>query len=278
MNVTLTGASGFLGRALDARLAAEGYRVARLKLREAQTAPVSDAVIHLSGESIAQRWTAAAKRRIHDSRTEGTRRLIKELSKLARPPRVLVSASAIGIYGSREDEILTEASAPGSGFLAGVCVDWERAAQEAAALGTRVVLLRFGIVLDTRGGALARMLPAFRLGAGGRLGSGRQWMSWIHLDDALGLVEAALTDERLTGPVNATAPNPVTNAEFTHALAHAIHRPAFVPVPALALKLLFGEMAGLLLDSARVLPRAALDAGCRFRYSELGSALEQLFP
>ena len=192
MNVTLTGAGGFLGRALDARLGAAGYRIARLKLREAQTAPVSDAVIHLAGEPIAQRWTAAAKRRIHDSRTEGTRRLVAELSKLVRPPRVLVSASAIGIYGSRGDEILTEASAPGGDFLAGVCADWERAAREAAALGTRVVSLRFGIVLDPRGGALARMLPAFRLGAGGRLGPGRQWMSWIHMEDALGLIETAL--------------------------------------------------------------------------------------
>jgi uncharacterized protein len=274
--VVLTGARGFMGRALTARLEAAGHRVLPLKVREAQAVPPCDAVVHLAGEPIAQRWTAAAKQRIRDSRIEGTRRLVGHLAKLERAPRVLVAASAIGIYGSRGDEILTEASAPGRDFLAGLCVAWEQAAQEAAPLGTRVVSLRFGIVLGREGGALARMLPPFRLGVGGRLGSGRQWMSWIHLEDVAGLIEFSLGADRIAGPVNATAPNPVTNAEFTRHLAAALHRPAFTPAPAFALKLMFGEMAGLLLDSQRVEPRAALAAGYAFRYPELALALTSL--
>jgi hypothetical protein len=247
-----------------------------LKLREAQAVPPCDAVVHLAGEPIAQRWTAAAKQRIRESRVEATRRLVAQLAKLERAPRVLVAASAIGIYGSRGDEVLTEASAPGSDFLAEICVAWEQAAREAAALGIRVVSVRFGIVLGREGGALARMLPPFRLGVGGRLGSGRQWMSWIHLEDALGLLEFALGRDALAGPLNATAPNPVVNAEFTRRLAAALHRPAFTPAPAFALKLMFGEMAGMLLNGQRVEPRAALAAGYTFRYPELAPALNQL--
>jgi uncharacterized protein (TIGR01777 family) len=272
MDVALTGASGFLGRALTARLETAGHRVLPVKLREAVSAPPADAVVHLAGETISQRWTRAAKQRIRESRIDGTRRLVAALAQLPRPPRALIAASAIGIYGARGDEILTETSAPGTGFLAEVCEEWERAAREAEALGTRVVSLRFGFVLG-RGGALARMLPAFRLCAGGRLGSGRQWMSWIHLEDALGLIEFALAADGVSGPLNATAPEPVSNADFTHRLAAALHRPAIMPVPAFALKLLFGEMAGLLLASQRVEPRAALDAGFRFRYPELAGAL-----
>ncbi len=277
MKITLTGAGGFLGRALAERLRAAGHEVQPLKLRETHALAPSDAVVHLAGEPIAQRWTAAARRRIRESRIEGTRRLISEMARLEPAPRVLVAASAIGYYGSRGDEILTETSAPGGGYLTELCVQWEQAAREAAALGTRVVPLRFGLVLSRDGGALARMLPAFRVGAGGRLGSGRQWMSWIHRDDALALAEFALGEERLTGPVNATSPNPVTNAEFTRELASTLHRPAFVAAPAFALKLMFGEMAGLLLDSQRVLPRAALDAGFQFRFPELGAALRNIF-
>jgi uncharacterized protein (TIGR01777 family) len=276
--VALTGASGFIGRALAGRLTAAGHEVRPLKLREEQSVPACDAVVHLAGESVAQRWTTEAKRRILASRTDGTRRLIAELEKLPAPPRVLVCASAIGFYGSRGDEILDEKSAPGDGFLARVCVQLERAADPAAALGIRVVKLRIGVVLGPGGGALARMIPAFRLGVAGRLGSGRQWMSWIHLADLLALIEFALANGIISGPVNATAPNPVTNAQFTAGLARALKRPAFVPAPAFALKLMFGEMASMLLEGQRVLPRAALEAGFSSSYPELGPALRSLLP
>lgn len=275
MKITITGASGFVGRALAGRLVAAGHSVQPLKLRESAAAPAADAVIHLAGEPVAQRWTAEAKRRIRASRAEGTRKLVDSLAQLSPRPATLISASAVGIYGSRGDVILTESSAPGSGFLAEVCVEWERAAGIANALGIRVVNVRIGLVLG-HGGALARMLPAFKLGAGGRLGSGEQWMSWIHLDDLTALVEFALSETSLRGPVNATSPNPVTNAEFTRKLAAALHRPAFAAVPAFALKLMFGEMAGVLLDSQRVLPKAAEAAGFRFRYPDLAPALADL--
>ena len=272
MIVTLTGASGFIGRALAARLAAAGHTVEPWSLRSPQPLQVCEAVIHLAGEPIAQRWTPEAKRRIRESRIEGTRRLI---AALPTPPRVFICSSAVGFYGSRGDEVLTEASAPGTGFLAELCVEWERAAGEAQALGMRVVKLRTGMVLGPNGGALQKMLPAFRRGAGGRLGSGRQWMPWIHIDDLLDLFEFALA-ATVSGPLNAVAPNPVTNREFTAALARVLHRPAFVPVPAFLLKMLFGEMASVLLDSQRVSPRAALDAGFAFRHPELGPALQNI--
>jgi len=274
--VALTGARGFIGRALTGRLSAAGHAVRPVKLREAQAVSACDAVIHLAGEPVAQRWTAQAKQRILASRADGTRRLIGELEKLSAPPRVLVCASAIGIYGSRGDEILDERSGRGDGFLAEVCVALEQAADRAAALGMRIVKLRIGIVLGLGGGALARMLPAFRVGVAGRLGSGRQWMSWIHVDDLVGLIEFALIHDGVAGPVNATAPNPVTNAQFTAELARTLHRPAFVPVPAFALKLMFGEMASVLVDGQRVLPRAALEAGFSFEYPEIGPALRNL--
>jgi uncharacterized protein (TIGR01777 family) len=232
-------------------------------------------VVHLAGEPLAQRWTAEAKRTIRESRVEGTRALVGSLARLSPRPAMLVSASAVGIYGSRGDQLLTEDSAPGSGFLADVCAEWERTAGVANALGIRVVIVRTGVVLG-HGGALARMLPVFKLGLGGRLGSGRQWMSWIHIDDLTALIEFVLSGARLRGPVNATAPNPVTNAEFTRTLASALHRPAFAVVPAFALKMLFGEMASVLLDSQRVLPKAAQAAGFQFRYPDLGPALAGL--
>lgn len=273
MIVTLTGASGFIGRALAERLAAAGHQVQPFSLRSPQALKVCDALIHLAGEPIAQRWTPEAKRRIRESRIEGTRRLI---GALPAPPRVFICSSAVGFYGSRGDEVLTEASAPGTGFLAELCVEWERAADEAYALGTRVVKLRTGMVLGPRGGALQKMLPAFRLGAGGRLGSGRQWMPWIHLDDLLRLIEFALGHDGVSGPLNAVVQNPVTNREFTAALAHALRRPAVVAMPAFLLKILFGEMACVLLDSQRAIPRAALDAGFEFRHPELGPALQDV--
>ncbi len=277
MTITLTGASGFIGRALAARLGAAGNTVQSFSLRHAsQPLRVSDAVVHLAGEPIAQRWTADARRRIRESRIDATRRLIADLSILPSLPRVFVCSSAVGYYGSRGDEILTESSPPGTGFLADLCVEWEREADAARALGMRVVKLRTTMVLGMGGGALAGMLPAFRLGVGGRLGSGRQWVSWIHLDDLLDLIEFALAEPGVSGPLNASAPNPVTNRDFTDALARALHRPAFLPAPAFALRTAFGAMASVLLSSQRAVPRAALDAGFEFRHPEIGPALQGL--
>lgn len=277
MRIAVTGASGFIGRALTARLAAAGHTVEPLKTRESFVMPPCDAVVNLAGEPIAQRWTPEAKQRIRYSRVEGTRRLVESMGRLSPRPAALVCASAVGFYGSHGDEILRETSPPGEDFLAEVCVAWERAAAQAeSAFGIRVVCLRTGVVLGRGGGALERMLPAFRLGAGGPLGSGRQWMSWIHLDDLTSLYEFALNESRLRGAVNAVAPHPVTNAEFVRALAAALHRPALIPVPAFALKLMFGEMAGVLLDSQRAVPEAARAAGFEFRYPELGPALSAI--
>jgi uncharacterized protein (TIGR01777 family) len=273
VNITLTGATGFIGRALAVRLSAAGHKVQPYSLRSPQPLHASDAVIHLAGEPIAQRWTSETKRRIRESRVEGTRRLI---ATLPAPPSVFICSSAVGFYGSRGDQILTETSPPGTGFLAELCVEWERAADEAQAHGMRVVKLRTGMVLGGRGGALDRMLPAFRMGVGGRLGSGRQWMPWIHLNDHLDLVEFALAQAGVSGPLNAVAPNPVTNRDFTATLARTLGRPAFLPAPAFALKAMFGEMACVLLQSQRVIPRAALDAGFEFRHPELGPALQDI--
>jgi uncharacterized protein (TIGR01777 family) len=297
MNVTLTGATGFLGQRLLASLVDGGHKVWTLGRKRPQSAPSSvqfsewnaeaepppeslahaDAVIHLAGEPVAQRWTAEVKQRIRSSRVDGTRHLVNALAKQSRHPEVLVCGSAIGIYGSRGDEILTEASTPGSDFLAQVCVDWEQAALAAESLGVRVVLLRTGVVLG-HGGALPKMLPPFRLGVGGRIGDGRQWMSWIHIEDEIRLILYAMERREVRGPVNATAPNPVTNEEFTRELASVLHRPAIFPVPAIALKLLFGEMAEVVLASQRVLPQSAPAAGFEFKYPELRPALRQILP
>jgi uncharacterized protein (TIGR01777 family) len=205
----------------------------------------------------------------------GTRNLVEALAALPRRPEALICASAIGYYGSRGDEVLTESSAPGSGFLPEVCVAWEREALAAEAFGIRVVRVRTGVVLDANGGALVRMLPPFRMGLGGRLGSGRQWMSWIHLEDLAALFQFAV-ESQVRGPLNAVAPNPVTNSDFTRELAHALRRPAVFPVPEFALKMLFGEMADVLLASQRVAPAAAEAAGFRFRFPQLAPALESL--
>jgi uncharacterized protein (TIGR01777 family) len=296
VNITISGASGLIGRRLMKVLAAEGHDLHVLSRHAGTNLPAgvrlsawdpvrgeppaeslsgADAVIHLAGEPVAQRWNPSVKQNISASRIDGTRNLVRALAKLAKRPQTLVCASAIGYYGSRGDEVLTEASEPGSDFLADVCVKWERAAREAEALGIRVVSVRTGIVLDARGGALARMLPPFRMGAGGKLASGRQWMSWIHIADLAALFRHALLNP-LSGPVNGVAPNPVTNADFTGALAAAVHRPAMFPVPALALKLMFGEMAEVLLSSQRVLPKAAEAAGFRFQFNSLEAALAEL--
>lgn len=236
----------------------------------------ADAVIHLAGETVAQRWTPAVKERIRESRVRGTQLLVEALERQPRRPEVLISASATGYYGSRGDEILTEHSAPGKDFLAEVCQAWEAAADEAGRLGIRVVKLRFGVVLGKEGGALAQMLPAFQWGVGGKLGSGGQWMSWIHIEDAVELAVSALRDASLAGAVNACAPGPVRNEEFTDTLASVLRRPALFTIPEKMLRLLYGEMAEILLASQRAMPEAALKAGFRFQHPELRGALSNL--
>ena len=297
MNITVTGASGFIGNHLIHELLDAGHSIHALgrkrnaslpqavrfsEWRSAESEPPSealataDAIVYLAGESVAQRWTPDVKQRIRGSRVDGTQNLVNALAKQSRRPQVLVCASAIGYYGSRGDEVLTETSAPGSDFLAQVVIDWEQAARQAEALGIRVVPLRFGVVLGKGGGALAKMLPPFRLGLGGRLASGQQWMSWIHVDDVIALIRFSLDNSAARGPMNATSPHPVRNAEFTEQLAAALHRPAIFPVPKFALKTLFGEMAEAILASQRVLPKAAQSAGFQFQYPELRPALVRL--
>lgn len=297
MNITISGATGFIGSRLVESLLQARHSVHALGRKRspglpaevsfsewrstegepaAESLAAADAIIHLAGEPVAERWTAEAKQRIRASRVDGTRNLVDALSKQSRRPKVLICASAIGYYGSRGDEVLAETSGPGPDFLAQVVIEWERAAEQAEALGIRVVQLRFGVVLGIDGGALAKMLPPFRLGIGGRLASGQQWMSWIHVDDVIGLIRFALESSSVRGSLNATAPQPVRNVEFTRELAAALHRPAVLPVPAFALKALFGEMSQVILASQRVIPRAAQAAGFKFQYPELRPALARL--
>lgn len=275
MNIAITGASGFVGTRLSARLTASGHTVRPLKRNYGGEAlDDCDAVVHLAGEPVAQRWTAAAKARIEGSRTEGTRRLVTALGSQRRP-RILVSASAVGYYGDRGDEPLTESSPPGEGFLPEVCVKWEREALAAQDRGVRVALIRIGLVLGPGGGALAKMVTPFKFGVGGRLGSGAQWMPWVHLDDLCALFAMALSLP-LAGPFNGVSPNPVTNADFTQALAATLHRPAIFPVPRFAIDLLYGEMARILFDSQRVTPQAAEAAGFRFHFKDVAEALRNV--
>jgi uncharacterized protein len=236
------------------------------------------AAVHLSGANVAAgRWTNKYKREIVSSRVGSTTALAKTLGRLNPLPRVLVCASAIGIYGDRDDEVLTEESRPGSGFLAETCVAWELATRAAEDAGIRVVHVRFGVVLSPRGGALAKLLPIFRRGLGGNLGDGRKWMPWLTLRDAVGILRFAIDNESVHGPINAVAPNPVTNAEFTRAFGAAVHRPAVIPVPAFALRLAFGEMADeALLASARVVPAKLIRGGYRFADPEIAPALRSL--
>ncbi len=294
MNITLTGATGFIGGHLVQKLTAFGHRLTiltrnprgtgtnpRFLAWDTRSAPPAeaveaDAIIHLAGESVAQRWTEQVKKRIRTSRILPTRAIVDGMAAAKKKPAVLISASAIGIYGPGRDQELTEQSAAGAGFLEDVSVEWERESARAVSLGVRVVNPRFGIVLGRDGGALASMLPPFKAGVGGRLGSGDQWMSWIHIDDATTLLLFALTHSAIQGPVNVTAPNPVKNAEFTSELARVVKRPALIPVPKFALHLLFGEMADVLLSSQRVIPEVALSAGFHFQFETLGSALEDL--
>ncbi|HXE91865.1 MAG TPA: TIGR01777 family oxidoreductase [Terriglobales bacterium] len=290
--ILVSGASGFIGSALCPLLTGAGARVTRLvRTRprddsEIQWDPAAaiagdrlegfDAVVHLAGETITGRWTAAKKQRILQSRAQGTQTLATLVAHRQRKPRVFVSASAIGFYGDRGDEVLREQSSSGSsGFLPEVARAWEEATRPAAVAGIRVVNLRIGVVLSPRGGALQQMLPPFKLGLGGRLGSGRQYMSWIALDDLLGAIQFALTQDSLRGPVNAVAPNPVTNREFTKTLGQVLHRPTIFPVPAFVVKTLFGQMGEeLLLASQRVEPARLIAAGFSFTHPELKGALE----
>jgi uncharacterized protein (TIGR01777 family) len=293
LRVAVTGATGFIGGALVSALVAAGHRVDRVSRRPPRPGTTdvwwdpargrldpralegADAVVHLAGESVAAgRWRAAVKARIRRSRVEGTRLLAETLARLDRPPRVLVSASGVNYYGHRGDEPLTEDSPPGAGFLAEVVRAWEAAADPARAAGIRVVFPRFGLVLGGQGGALPRMLLPFRLGLGGVIGDGRQYWSWIALADVVRVVELAIALEGIAGPVNAVAPAPVTNREFTRVLGRVLARPTLVPLPAPAVRLLMGEMGQeLLLDSARVLPRRLERAGFRFRHPDLEGAL-----
>lgn len=295
LRVLVTGSSGLLGSALVPYLTAGGHEVWRLVRGRAPGAgelpaapdgapldtsawPALDAVVNLAGEPIAgRRWSKAHKQRLRESRVEGTRRLAEALATLPRPPRVLVTASAVGLYGNRADETLTEDSRPGEGFLAEVGQAWEAAAGPARAAGIRVAALRFGVLLSARGGALARLLTPFRLGLGGRLGPGTQWMSWLALDDALDVVLRALHDERVKGPLNAVAPEPVTNADFSRTLARVLGRPALLPVPAWAARLALGEVApALLLSSQRARPARLEALSHTFRTPTLEPALRHL--
>jgi len=236
-----------------------------------------DVVIHLAGETIVGRWNAAKKARIRDSRVQGTRNLVEGLLNATQRPRVFVCASAIGYYGNRGDETLREDSPSSSDFLAEVCREWETATQPATNAGIRTVNTRFGVILSRDGGALPKMLPPFRMGVGGRIGNGRQWMSWVHVADVVGAIEHALDNPSVTGPVNVVGPNPAMNAEFTRTLARALHRPAIFPMPAFAARLAFGEMGdALLLASQRVEPAKLVESGYQFRFPRLESALENI--
>jgi uncharacterized protein len=276
MRVTITGASGLIGSRLVSALHARGDEVTTLSTRgeiDPQALAGRDAVVHLAGEPVAQRWTDEARRRIRESREAGTRRLVEAITRAEPRPRALISASAVGYYGPRGDEPLDEDAPPGDDFLAQVCVAWEREARQAEALGLRVVTVRTGVVLDRRGGALGRMLLPFRLGIGGPVAGGRQYLPWIHLDDVVGMYLAAIDDERWSGPVNATAPEPVTNQEFSKALGRALHRPAVAPVPAFAIRALYGDMAEIVTEGQRARPRQARRLGYAFHHPDLDEAL-----
>lgn len=295
MKVIISGASGLVGTELVSFLTERGHSIQRLvRLESTASGEISwnpesgtidkkalegaDAIVHLAGESIAEgKWTPEKKKRILDSRIQGTTLLAKALATLKTPPKVLISASAIGYYGDRGEEILREDSRPGVGFLPQICEAWEAAAAPAGEKGIRVVHPRIGIVLSARGGALAKMLPPFKLGVGGKLGSGQQFMSWIAIDDLIGVIDYALTNETVNGAINAVAPNPVTNLEFTRALGNVLKRPTIFPVPAIVIRTIFGEMAdALLLSSTRVHPAKLIGASYAFRYPELEGALHRV--
>jgi uncharacterized protein len=289
MRVLVSGGTGLVGRPACDALRAAGHAVTIVSrepgrvparaigwdgLRAAM--PETDAIVNLAGESIASgRWTAARKAAIRNSRVEATRALVDAAAAASPRPKVLVNASAIGYYGAHRDEPLDETAAPGADFLARVCVEWEAEARRAEVLGLRIVLLRLGVVLAPDGGALSAMLLPFRAGLGGAIGGGRQWMSWVHRDDVVGLLREAVGNAEYAGPVNATSPNPVTNRDFTRALGRALHRPTVLPVPGIGVRLLLGEMATMLLTGQRVLPKAAERLGYAWQQPELPAALER---
>jgi uncharacterized protein len=303
MRILVSGSTGFLGTALVETLEGQGHTISRLVRPgtaernagvvhaqavawdpvagrfDAAGAEDADALIHLAGASIAGgRWNASRKELLRTSRIDATRHLIGALAKLQRPPRVIVAASAIGYYGNRGDETLTEASAPGTDFLAEACRDWESETARGADFGARVVSLRFGIILGADGGALPQMALPFKVGAGGRLGDGRQWMSWLTLREAVSIIKFALSTSGFTGPVNTVTPNPIQNKEFTNVLAKTLRRPALFPAPAFALRLALGEMAdALLLISQKVMPSKLAAAGYPFLQPNLANALAEVF-
>ena len=290
MNITLTGASGFIGGPLIAKLKARGHSLRLLGRRAsgaenflkwdsisdpfpAAAVEGADAIIHMAGEPVAQRWNADVKQRIRDSRVNGTRALAAAIEKSIVRPRILIAASAIGFYGDRGVEELDELSKPGSGFLPEVCVEWEKEAMAAQKWGVRVVLLRIGIVLHESGGALKAMLPFFRMGLGGPVGSGCQWMSWIQRDDLVSMLLWALENDSVSGAINGVAPQPVRNVDFGRALGEILRRPAILPTPEFALRLLYGEMASVILGSQKVYPRVPEAKGFAFQHPELKAAL-----
>lgn len=295
MKILITGASGLIGKALQKSFAAKGYEMLLASRREPKdTSHIQwdadtgfrdadldrleglDAVVHLAGENIAGlRWTDEKKKAIRDSRVFGTRSMIETFDELKAKPKAFISGSAIGFYGDRGDEEMTESSPAGKTFLAEVCKEWEAESRRAEDLGIRTVLLRTGIVLSKDGGALATMLTPFKLGVGGVIGDGKQWMSWVSLDDVVGIINYVLENENVRGAVNNTAPNPVTNEEFTKTLGSVLYRPTFLPLPEFAVHMVFGEMGdALLLDSTRVIPKRMNDAGYEFMYADLRTALE----
>lgn len=295
MKITITGATGLIGTRLVKALQARGDEITVLS-RSPQSAAAAlgveaigwdslsepapadalsgrDAVIHLAGEPVAQRWTDESKKAIRDSRELGTRNLVAGIAAAQPRPTVLVSSSAVGYYGKHGDELIDEQSAPGSDFLAEVCVAWEREAAAAEALGLRVAMIRTGIVLDASGGALKTMLPPFKAGVGGPVAGGKQYMPWIHADDIVGLYLAALDDEAWSGPINGTAPNPATNAAFSKTLGRVLHRPSLFPVPAFVIRARYGDMAELVTEGQRAIPAAAIANGYKFNEPELEHAL-----
>jgi len=294
MKILVSGSHGLVGKALTTSLVNAGHEIVSLVRQSANDSEIEwhpnegkinrqqlegfDVVVHLAGESIASgRWTEEKKKKIRESRVEGTELLGSALARLSQPPSTFISASAIGFYGNRGDELLTEKSAPGEGFLPEVCVAWEKATGQAEAKGIRTIHTRFGIILDEKGGALERMLTPFRMGVGGKVGNGNQWMSWIALDDVIGALKFLIGEPGSDGPVNFTAPNPVTNADFTEALGNVLSRPTLFSVPAFAARLAFGEMADeLLLSSAKVEPERLKEGGYQFKHPELSSALKAI--
>ncbi len=293
MRVLITGASGLIGKALQTSFAEKGYEM----LLASRNAPTDDqhiqwsiedgfteperlegidVVVHLAGENVSGlRWTDEKKKAIRDSRVLGTRNVVEAISKLKSKPKVLIASSAIGFYGERGDDEVTESSSPGDNFLAEVTKAWETESRRAEDAGIRTVLLRTGIVLSKDGGALATMLTPFKLGVGGVVGSGKQWMSWISLDDVVAIVNYAIENENVRGAINAVSPNPVTNEEFTKTLGEVLYRPTFIPLPGFAVGMIFGEMGEvLLLASTKVAPKRLEDAGFEFKYPELKAAIE----